>query len=251
MSFSLFKDDVLNNDLSTHDKTGTTMIKQAMILCAGEGTRMRPLTLTTPKPLLTVGNKELAVWHIEKLISVGITDIVINARYLSDKLTAFFREHAFEANIKLSLENHFAEPIETAGGIAFALEQGLLAPKPFVLVNGDVWTDFDFTHLAKVELGERLGHLCLIDNPPHNPNGDFGLLENGKLSEQGQRLTFAGLSVLSPTLFVETPIGVKAPLAPILRSAIACEQLTGEKLQDKWVDVGTPERLNELNEFLS
>lgn len=227
------------------------MIKQAMILCAGEGTRMRPLTLTTPKPLLMVKNKELVVWHIEKLISVGVTDIVINARYLSDKLTEFFHEHTFDANIKLSLENHFDEPIETAGGIAFALEQGLLANEPFVLVNGDVWTDVDFARLAGVALGESLGHLCLIDNPPHNPNGDFGLLENGTLGEQGQRLTFAGLSVLSPTLFERTRIGIKAPLAPILRTAIASGQLTGEKLQDKWVDVGTPERLHELNEFLS
>lgn len=227
---------------------------QAMILAAGEGTRMRPLTLTTPKPLLKVGEKELIVWHIEKLIKNGITDIVINARYLSDKLVAFFANHVFDANIRLSLENHFAEPIETAGGIAFALEQGLLKHEPFVLVNGDVWTDVDFGELTRVDLGDKLGHLYLINNPAHHLAGDFLLLDNGLLADeagrQGERLTFAGLSVLSPQLFVGTPIGVKAPLAPILRTAINQAQLSGEKLTANWVDVGTPERLAELNCYL-
>lgn len=230
----------------------TPTIKQAMILAAGEGTRMRPLTLTTPKPLLEVGGKPLIVWHIEKLIAVGITDIVINARYLSEKLVDFFANHSFNANIQLSLENHFAEPIETAGGIKWALEQKLLKQEPFVLVNGDVWTGFEFGALANVDLGNDLGHLCLIDNPVHNPNGDFALA-NGKLTdevEQGERLTFAGLSVLSPVLFNDTPIGEKAPLAPVLRTAIADGKLTGQKLSDKWVDVGTPERLFELDNFI-
>lgn len=226
-------------------------IKQAMILAAGEGTRMRPLTLTTPKPLLEVGGKPLIVWHIDKLIQTGVTDIVINARYLADKLVTFFETHKFDANIRLSLETHFDEPIETAGGIAFALEQQLLDHKPFVLVNGDVWTDFDLTNLTKVVLEQSLGHLCLIDNPMHNPAGDFGLLADGVLGEEGERLTFSGLSVLSPKLLDGVTVGKKAPLAPILRTAIANGRLTGEKLTATWVDVGTPERLHELDAILS
>lgn len=225
-------------------------IKQAMILAAGEGTRMRPLTLTTPKPLLMVGDKPLIVWHIEKLIACGITDIVINARYLADKLVDFFENHAFSANIRISSETHFEVPIETAGGIAFALEQGLLTHEPFVLVNGDVWTDLDFGRLAEIDLADKLGHLCLIDNPPHNLAGDFGLQADGLLSEQGKMLTFAGISVLSPQLCTGVPIGIKAPLAPVLRTAIANGRLTGQQIEAKWVDVGTPERLDELNHFL-
>lgn len=230
----------------------TAKITQAMILSAGEGTRMRPLTLTTPKPLLEVGDKPLIVWHIEKLIAVGISDIVINARYLSEKLVDFFANHSFNASIRLSLENHFPEPIETAGGIKWALEQGLLKNEPLLLINGDVWTDFDFGRLVGVALGDDFGHLCLIDNPPHHPNGDFALAD-GRLTNkvgQGERLTFAGLSVLSPSLFTDTPIGQKAPLAPVLRTAIADGKLTGQKLSGKWVDVGTPERLGELDSYL-
>lgn len=234
-----------------------TKITQAMILAAGEGTRMRPLTLTTPKPLLEVGGKPLIVWHLEKLMAAGMTDIVINARYLSDKLVEFFAIHSFHANIRLSLENHFAEPIETAGGIKWALEQGLLRNEPFALVNGDVWTNFDFEALASVALCDDLGHLCLIDNPSHNPCGDFTLddgrlidcLQTGK-ARQGERLTFAGLSVLSPALVADTIVGKKAPLAPVLRAAITNGRLTGQKLTDDWVDVGTPERLFDLDKAI-
>lgn len=243
------------------------MIKQAMILAAGEGTRMRPLTLSTPKPLLTVGDKPLIVWHIEKLAAVGVTDIVVNARYLSDKLVAFFSEQTFGATVRLSLEHDFLAPIETAGGIKWALEQGFLKPEPFLLVNGDVWTDLPFEPLIQKDLADKWAHLCLIDNPAHNPSGDFLLSRDGLLmpapsaehnpSETtqgtpttGESLTFSGISVLSPVLFTDTPIGEKAPLAPVLRSAISAGRVTGEKLSAKWVDVGTPERLSELDNFI-
>lgn len=230
-------------------------IKQAMILAAGEGTRMRPLTLYTPKPLLEVGGKPLIVWHIDKLIKAGVTDIVINACYLAQKMVDYFKTHTFDVNIHLSLETHFSEPLETAGGIALALERQLLKNEPFMLINGDVWTDFEFLRLANIDFDASnawriKGHLCLIDNPPHNPEGDFWLSSDGCLGEQGEKLTFAGVSVLSPALFCDTPIGKKAPLAPVLRTAINERQLTGEKLSSNWVDVGTPERLNELNNFI-
>lgn len=225
------------------------MITQAMILAAGEGTRMRPLTLTTPKPLLAVGDMPLIVWHIHNLIKAGITNIVVNTCYLADKIQAFFDTHSFDANISVSVEN-FATPIETAGGAAFALSQHLLKDEPFLLVNGDVWTDMDFGRLAKVDLADNLGHLCLIDNPPHNPTGDFALI-NGQVKPKGeQNLTFAGISVLSPRLFDSVQIGTKSPLAPILHQAIAQNRLTGERLSDSWVDVGTPQRLDELNQML-
>lgn len=226
------------------------MIRQAMILAAGEGRRMRPLTLTTPKPLLEVGGKPLIVWHIEKLINAGVERIVINARYLSEKLIEYFAMHDFGVDIYLSLENEFDTPIETAGGIKVALDRGLLKDEPFILINGDVWTDLDFACLADVVLGERLGHLYLVDNPSHNPKGDFGLLDNGMIDGLGEPLTFAGLSVLSPNLVADTPIGTKAPLAPVLREAILQGRLSGEKLLGGWVDVGTPERLGELNASL-
>lgn len=242
------------------------MIKQAMILAAGEGTRMRPLTLSTPKPLLTVGGKPLIVWHIEKLVAAGVTDIVVNARYLSDKLVDFFYEHDFGVNVMLSLEGDFSEPIETAGGIKWALEQGFLNPEPFLLVNGDVWTDLPFEFLVQRDLAKKWAYLCLIDNPPHNPDGDFFLSNDGLLMPTpsmkqssletqdnpvtGERLTFSGISVLSPELFVDTPIGEKAPLAPVLRSAMAAGRVAGEKLSAKWVDVGMPERLYELDNFI-
>lgn len=223
-------------------------ITQAMILAAGEGTRMRPLTLTTPKPLLKVGDTPLIVWHIEKLIKAGINDIVVNANYLADKIIDFFEKNYFDANIKLSLETHFNENVETAGGIKWALAQGLLKNSPFALINGDIWTDFDFANFDKVMCDEGL--LYLTDNPAHHPNGDF-VLCNGMLScNAGRTLTFAGISVLSPSLFDEVLLGQKTPLAPILHAAIAQNKLQGQELHAKWVDVGTPLRLAELDEYL-
>lgn len=225
------------------------MITQAMILAAGEGTRMRPLTLTTPKPLLTVGDMPLIVWHIHNLTQAGISDIVVNACYLADKIQAFFETRTFDVNISVSVEK-FDTPIETAGGVAFALSQNLLKNKPFLLVNGDVWTDMNFGRLVKTDLADNLGHLCLIDNPVHNPNGDFALINGQVKPKDKQNLTFAGISVLSPRLFDGVTIGAKSPLAPILHEAIAQNRLTGECLTDTWVDVGTPQRLDELNQML-
>ncbi|GAC1381168.1 MAG: nucleotidyltransferase family protein [Aquirhabdus sp.] len=216
---------------------------RAMILAAGLGTRLRPLTLHTPKPMLEVGGKPLIVWHIEALARAGVTQIVINTAWLGEKLV-----EALGDGSKFGVEilwSHEDEPLETAGGIQKALP--LLGSEPFLLVNGDIWTRYDFATLTNKSLGNDLGHLVLVKNPPQHPNGDFAL-DNGRIAQQGnEKLTFAGISLLSPKLFKSLPAG-KAPLAPILRQAMDAGQISGECLQTHWVDVGTIERLNELDQ---
>ncbi len=222
---------------------------KAMILAAGLGTRMRPLTLTTPKPLLEVGGKPLIVWHIEALKQAGITDIVINAAYLADKLQhALGDGSTWGVNIHWSIET---EALETAGGIVQALP--MLGSDPFILINGDVWTRIGLQVLiakAQTMPADAAAFLCLIDNPSHHPEGDF-YLQNGQVLWQAQpavavRYTFAGLSVLRPQLFAPMQPG-KAPLAPILRQAMDNQQVQGEHFSDAWVDVGTIERLQWLD----
>lgn len=216
---------------------------RAMILAAGLGTRLRPLTLQTPKPMLEVGGKPLIVWHIEALARAGITQIVINTAWLGDKLVEALGDGSqFGVEIFWSHED---EPLETAGGIQKALP--LLGLEPFILVNGDVWTRFDFSMLMNKSLEADLGHLVLVKNPPQHPNGDFAL-DHGRITQDGPaKLTFAGISLLSPKLFASLPAG-KAPLAPILRQAMDAGQISGECLQTHWVDVGTIERLQELDQ---
>lgn len=216
---------------------------RAMILAAGLGTRLRPLTLHTPKPLLEVGGKPLIVWHIEALARAGVTQIVINTAWLGDKLVEALGDGS-QLGVEISW-SHEDEPLETAGGIQRALP--LLGSEPFILVNGDVWTRFDFTTLINKSLGEDLGHLVLVTNPAQHPKGDF-VLAKGRITQEGiDKLTFAGISLLSPKLFESLPAG-KLPLAPILRQAMDARQMSGECLQIHWVDVGTIERLSELDQ---
>ncbi|MFB2588149.1 N-acetylmuramate alpha-1-phosphate uridylyltransferase MurU [Acinetobacter sp. c1-l78] len=228
---------------------------KAMILAAGLGNRMRPLTLTTPKPLLAVADKPLIVWHIEKLKAIGITDIVINAAWLKEKIVESLGDGSqFGVNIYWSLED---EGLETAGGIIQALP--LLGDEPFLLINGDVWTRFDFAELLNFDLKDNLAHLVLVDNPPQHPKGDFILANQQVFSfEQTEQLdsqieqhtfTFAGISVLSPQLFVGLEQG-KRPLAPLLRQAMQNGKVSGQKMTTAWVDVGTPERLNDLDKAI-
>lgn len=218
-----------------------------MILSAGKGTRLRPLTLTTPKPLVEVGGKPLIVWHILALKQAGIRDIVINVSWLADKLLDALGDGSrFGINLKFSLEQ--GEPLETAGGIKKALYDGLLKDEPFILVNGDVWTTFDFGKLINFDLTEKLAHLFLTDKAEHNPTGDFSL-QNG-LVQLEPHYTFAGISVISPRLLDSVVVGETKPLAPLLKSAMLNEQVTGELLADDWVDVGTLERLEKLNSKL-
>ena len=228
-------------------------IKQAMILAAGKGTRLRPLTLNTPKPLVEVGGQPLIVWHIKALQAVGITDITINASYLADKLIDGLGNGS-QYGVKLHWSVEENEPLETAGGIFHALQTGKLQDAPFILINSDVWTTYDLAQLRGYELGaDQMAHLLLIDNPEHNNSGDFAI-NNGLASEQAvgdaDKYTFAGISVISPRLLDDIVTGQAAALAPLLRKAMIKFQVTAEIIKDSWIDVGTPERLEQVNEFI-
>lgn len=228
-------------------------ITQAMILAAGKGTRLRPLTLETPKPLVEVGGQALIVWHIKALQAAGITDITINASWLADKLMDELGDGTqYGVNLHWSLEED--EPLETAGGIFRALQAGKLQDAPFILVNSDVWTTYDFAQLQNYVLAaDQRAHLLLIDNPEHNSSGDFAV-NNGLASEQaigdGDKYTFAGISVMSPRLVDGLVTGQPAALAPLLKQAMLKFQVTAEVIQDNWIDVGTPERLKQINDFI-
>ena len=231
---------------------------KAMILAAGLGNRMRPLTLHTPKPLLPVADKPLIVWHIEKLKAIGIHEIVINTAWLADRLVEELG-NGEQLGVKI-LWSHEGEGLETAGGIIRALP--LLGQDPFILVNGDVWTSMDFADFKHVSLlqdsnSDMLAHLFLVDNPPQHPKGDF-VLDNGRVLSfdqadaqqvNAQALTYSGLAVLDPQLFAGLEQG-KRPLAPLLIQAMQHKQVSGQKLRGEWVDVGTPERLNALDQQL-
>lgn len=231
-----------------------------MILSAGKGTRLRPLTLTTPKPLVEVGGQPLIVWHIKALKQAGITDITINVSWLADKLLAALGDgQDFGVNIHWSIEPE--EPLETAGGIKKALVDSWLKDEPFILVNGDVWTPFDFSQLVDIDLNDKLAYLLLTDKAPHNPNGDFALSDPTDINVTAQpklvmaegspKYTFAGISVMSPAFFAPIKAGETAPLAPLLKQAMTKNLVIGNLLPDEWVDVGTLERLQRLNEALS
>lgn len=221
---------------------------KAMILAAGLGTRMRPLTDHTPKPLLAVAGKPLILWHIDRLRSAGITDIVINTAWLGTRLEAFLGDgREFGVSIVWS---HEGEPLETAGGLIRALP--LLGDAPFLVFNGDVWLRYEFGQLPTLA-DEALAHLVLVPNPEHNPAGDFGFDEVPGSGQTGRlnavtspRFTFSGVSVQRPALFAGLPPG-KRPLAPLLREAMAQGRVSGELYAGPWVDVGTPERLAALD----
>lgn len=217
-----------------------------MILAAGRGERMRPLTDRTPKPLLGVGGKPLIVWHIERLVRAGLSDIVINHAWLGEQIEAALGDGSrFGARIHYSRET---SALETAGGIVLALP--LLGAGPFLVVNGDVYTDFDFASLAAMTLNGRLAHLVLIDNPAHHPQGDFAL-NGGTVAEDGAaRLTFSGIGLYHPALFDGLVPGARAPLAPLLRRAMREGRVSGVHFQGRWVDVGTAERLADLDASL-
>lgn len=222
---------------------------KAMILAAGLGNRMRPLTLHTPKPLLCVADKPLIVWHIEKLKAIGVKHIVINTAWLGEKLAAALGDGS-QLGVEI-LWSHEGEGLETAGGIIRALP--LLGDEPFILINGDVWTTMDFSSLLDIELKDALAHLVLVDNPVQHPQGDFCLAETKAYTfdqaMQGEHLTFSGISVLSPKLFAGLEEG-KRPLAPLLKQAMLNHQVDASKLQGAWVDVGTPERLSDLDQHI-
>ena len=227
-----------------------------MILAAGRGERMRPLTDRTPKPLLAVGGKPLIVWHIERLRAAGFTHIVINHAHLGQQIEAALGDGA---ELRVSIEySREVSALETAGGIATALS--LIESDVFPVVNGDIYCEYDFSSLAeplaRLAAGHDRAHLVLVDNPPHHPQGDFvldaGRVKNADvpLTPHPSRLTFSGIGVYHRALFAHTPAGEKAPLAPLLRLAIDAGRISGEHFGGRWVDVGTPERLQQLDESL-
>lgn len=216
-----------------------------MILAAGRGERMRPLTDDTPKPLLRAGGRPLLDYHLEALARAGFTEIVINLAWLGDRI----RAHVGNGD-RFGLRVHYSDEgeraLETAGGIVRALP--LLGRDPFLLVNADVFTDYPF---ARASLAPGcLASLVLVDNPPHHPDGDFALAADGRLAaDGGPRLTYAGIGVFDPALFAGHPGGV-APLAPLLHDAIARGRVAGEHYRGRWCDIGTPGRLAELDRAL-
>ncbi len=222
---------------------------KAMILAAGLGTRMRPLTLTTPKPLLAVGDKRLIEYHIERLVAAGVTDLVINHAWLGQQIEDYLGTgERYGARIQYSAES---EPLETGGGIRKAMpllcEDG---DNPFILINGDLFSTHPLSRLLDVQVPNGGAHLVLTENPAWHAQGDFALDEQGQVSDEGPtKLTFSGISVMTPELFdgVER---VAFPLAPLLREKMKLGLITGSHLQGYWEDVGTPERLAALDERL-
>lgn len=215
---------------------------KAMILAAGRGERMRPLTDRTPKPLLSVGGHPLIEYPIRALSRSGIRDLVINLAHLGDRI----RDHlgdgqAFGVRIRYSREPSGA--LETGGGILQALP--LLGPEPFIVINGDIWTDYPYRQLPRNPRG--LAHLVLVDNPTQHPDGDFALDEDGWIRNHGaSRLTFAGISVLQPALFADCRPG-RFSCTPLLRTAAAAGRISGEHYRGQWHDIGTPARLQALD----
>jgi len=219
---------------------------KAMILAAGKGERMRPLTLHTPKPLVPAAGKPLIEYHLEALAKAGFTEVVINHAWLGAQIEAHLGDgQRFGLSIRYSPEG---EPLETGGGIYQALP--LLGDAPFVLVNGDIWTDYDFAALRQPLPG--LAHLVLVDNPGHHGRGDFRL--QGEQVVDGDdapgTLTFSGISVLHPALFEGCQAGA-FKLAPLLRQAMAAGRVSGERFAGQWVDVGTLERLADVERLIA
>ncbi|MFZ7095672.1 N-acetylmuramate alpha-1-phosphate uridylyltransferase MurU [Luteimonas dalianensis] len=227
---------------------------KALIFAAGLGERMRPLTDTTPKPLLEAGGKPLIAWHLERLATAGITEVVVNISWLAAQFPATLGDGS-----RWGLSIHYSHegkvPLETGGGMWHA--RNVLGNDPFIAVNGDIWTDYDFSRLPRQPPGDA--HLVLVDNPAHNPGGDFALDgDGGVLNDGAQTLTFAGIGMYRASLFDDwqrvigdAPGAGETPprfrLAPLLRAAIAEGQVTGEYHRGRWTDVGTPGRLATLD----
>ena len=216
---------------------------KAMILAAGRGVRMRPLTDARPKSLLTAGGKPLIVWQLEQLARAGFTDAVINHAHFGHMIEAELGDGSrFGVSIRYSPER---EALETAGGIAQALP--MLGTEPFLAINADIYSDYDFSALAGLNLQEGLAHLVLVSNPPQHPRGDFAL-QAGRVHETGGRLlTFSGIGVYAPRLFEGIAPRTKLALAPVLREAMAANRVSGEHYHGRWHDIGTAERLQALD----
>lgn len=216
-----------------------------MILAAGRGERMRPLTDHTPKPLLPVAGQPLIIHHLRALRAAGITELVINTGHLGERLPAALGDGR-DWDVRITWSPEPPEALETGGGIFQALP--LLGAEPFLVVNGDIWTDYPFACLPAAI--PDLAHLVLVDNPPHHPTGDFALAADGRVMETDTaRLTYSGISVLRPELFAGCAPG-RFPLGPLLRRAMGRNQVSGEHYPGDWRDIGTPQRLGKLDREL-
>jgi MurNAc alpha-1-phosphate uridylyltransferase len=224
---------------------------RTMILAAGRGERMRPLTDTCPKPLLPAGGLPLIGWHLRRLAGAGFRDVVINHAWLGEQIERTLGDGSdWGLSIRYSPE---AQALETAGGIAQALP--LLGDEPFLVINGDIWCDWNpvraRTIAARLEALDWLAWCVLVDNPEHHPRGDF-LLDGGRLADgDAPRLTFSGIGVYQPALFRGVARGTRAPLAPLLRDAAARRLAGAERHDGRWTDVGTPQRLAALDAQLT
>ena len=219
---------------------------KAMILAAGRGERLRPLTDSVPKPLVEVGGKTLIAWHLERLAAAGVHEVVINVSHLADAIVRHVGDGgAFGLRVAWSRET---EPLETAGGLAHA--RTLLGPDAFLLVNADIYVEYDFARLRGHKLGTCLAHLVLVPNPAHRADGDFSLEGRQVGNASTPRYTYSGIAVLAPALFAAVAPGQKAPLAPLLRSAAEERRASGELHLGLWRDIGTAERLAELDTLL-
>ncbi|HDZ10018.1 N-acetylmuramate alpha-1-phosphate uridylyltransferase MurU [Pseudohongiella sp.] len=216
---------------------------KAMILAAGLGKRMLPLTETLPKPLLRAGGRSLIEWQIRRLRQAGVTDIVINHHHLGEQIEAALSDGSeLGVHIRYSPE---PDRLETAGGIIRALP--MLGDDSFIIVNGDVWTDFDFATLRPLNPEQALAHLVMVPNTAHHPEGDYCLNDAGRVRDSGApRLTYSGISVLHRTLFDGYPAQYQ-PLAPLLVNAMRANRVSGERHDGDWQDIGTPEKLLALD----
>lgn len=221
---------------------------RAMILAAGRGGRLKPLTDTCPKPLIPVLGKPLIVYHLEKLASIGVQEVVINVSYLAETIQNTLGDgRTYGLHIQYSVE---APVKETGGGIVQALP--LLGDKPFLLISADIWTDYPFENLPFQLQG--LGHLVLVDNPAYHPEGDFSLSEDGRLLLPDPALgtlTYGNIAILDPKLFQGCPQNTPFSLGPLLRKACEANLMTGETFQSKWANIGTEQCLNSLEYELS
>jgi MurNAc alpha-1-phosphate uridylyltransferase len=215
---------------------------KVMILAAGRGERLQPLTGTIPKPLVEVAGQTLLGRHLERLERAGFTRAVINVSHLADKIVARFGDGP-PSGLVIEWSREI-EPLETAGGIAQA--RALLGPDPFLLVNADIWCNYDLSRLNDFALGTRLSHLVLVPNPPQHPAGDFSLANSTVGNGPSPRYTYAGIAVISPQLVAGVAAGRKAQLAPLWRAAAERAEVTGELYDGHWSDGGTPERLAAL-----
>jgi MurNAc alpha-1-phosphate uridylyltransferase len=230
---------------------------KALIFAAGLGERMRPLTNTTPKPLLVAGGKPLIAWHLEKLAAIGVRDVVVNTSWLAEQFPQVLGDGS-QWGLQLQYSYEGDTPLETGGGMLHALP--LLGTDPFLLVNGDIWTDYDFARLPHEPQG--LAHLVMVDRPGHATHGDFALDAGGHVRPDGATLlTYAGLGIYRPELLsdwrgiIEGNEASGDPprfrLAPVLKALMPGNRITGEHHRGRWTDVGTPERLSRLDDELS